>query len=242
MNPSSATSQEGNDPSGAAERLGKLIDYIVDECPDATVLVAMIINSCLPDLGDRIKSYQALIPGVVETRRYAGKHVIAADFTTFQTSWLGDCLHPSREGHKVFGDYWYDFISQIPKKWITKPQGEGPNRGNGLEANGGIDKNIPPPDLGQSPVQVASPEHIQAVYRMAPEKPNTSCTGRPEFHELGQIGRWVGKNGDWMFHQNWKEAGNLAQGLGLDPRYVRYARITAVGGLSELNVEADACK
>ncbi len=77
---------------------------------------------------------------------------------------------------------------------------------------------------------------------MAPEKPNTSCTGRPEFHELGQIGRWVGKNGDWMFHQNWKEAGNLAQGLGLDPRYVRYARITAVGGLSELNVEADACK
>ncbi|OAR01499.1 hypothetical protein LLEC1_05006 [Akanthomyces lecanii] len=128
MDPSSATSQEGNDPSGAADRLGKLIDYIVDECPDATILVAMIINSCVPDQGDRIKSYQALIPGIVKTRRYAGKHVIAADFTTFQTSWLSDCLHPSRDGYKIFGDYWYDFISQIPKSWITKPQGDGPNR------------------------------------------------------------------------------------------------------------------
>ncbi|KAK2608511.1 hypothetical protein QQS21_002973 [Conoideocrella luteorostrata] len=121
MNPNSAISTEGNDPQGAANRLGDLIDQMIKECPDAVILAAMIINTCNLKQSDRTKHYQQLIPAVAAKRKDAGHHVVAVDFTTFQTSWLQDCIHPTNDGYKTFGDYWYDFITQIPKDWIKKP-------------------------------------------------------------------------------------------------------------------------
>lgn len=128
MNPNLDIAKEGNDPKGAAERLGKLIDQIVNACPDATVLVAMIIG-CHDELQRiNIAQFQALIPGVVQSRQDAGKHVLAVDFTTFPMDALRDGIHPSNEGYRLFGDYWYDFIAQIPSDWILSPIGGDPDR------------------------------------------------------------------------------------------------------------------
>lgn len=114
MNPSEDIATEGNDPKKASERLGKLIDKMTDECPDATILVAMIINTCNDDQSPRTKEFQKLIPGLVKSRKDDGKHVLAVDFTSFSTSDLRDCIHPTKDGYKIMGDYWYSFHHPDP--------------------------------------------------------------------------------------------------------------------------------
>ncbi|KAK6708383.1 hypothetical protein SNK04_009348 [Fusarium graminearum] len=130
MNPNHGISKEGNDPKDAADRLGKLIDKMFKACPDATILVAMIINTCDEKQSPATKEFQKFVPGVVRARHDDGKHVLAVDFTTFKTSDLQDCIHPTNDGYKLIGDYWYSFIHQIPNSWIKKPVGPDPNGGD----------------------------------------------------------------------------------------------------------------
>ncbi|KAK6722578.1 hypothetical protein SNK04_001440 [Fusarium graminearum] len=127
MDQRSSISKEGSEPKGAANRLGHLIDQIISYCPDAVVLVAIPLSSC-----DRFKpkmpEYRAMIPEVVRQRREDGKHVVAVDFSTFDLKDLRDCLHPTNEGYKIMGDYWYDFLTQVPEGWIKEPVGDDPVR------------------------------------------------------------------------------------------------------------------
>ncbi|RKL07725.1 hypothetical protein BFJ68_g9763 [Fusarium oxysporum] len=120
-------SKEGNDPKDAATRLGDLIDKIVRYCPDAVILVAIPLASCDTEK-PKMPIYRALIPGLVRQRRKDGDHVIAVDFSTFDLGELRDCLHPTNEGYSIMGDYWYDFIKQVPKGWIKEPVGDDPKR------------------------------------------------------------------------------------------------------------------
>lgn len=222
MNPSLNIAKEGNDPAGAADRLGKLLDKIIKACPDATILVGMIINTCDPNQSPRTKEYQALIPGVVKKRKDAGHHILAADFTSYETDHLQDCIHPTNDGYKLFGSYWYDFITQIPKDWIKKPVGDDP-KDDGDGANGGLDGNIPPPDWGNDPVTPTTPEKVGDAYINARPVETYTCNAKPQWHATGQIALGnVGRNGDWKFKKHWVEAGKVADGLGRDPRYVRY--------------------
>lgn len=127
MNSSNAIATEGNDPAAAAERLGLLIDRITDACPDAVVLVAMIIGTWDSAQASRTRHFDSLIPGLVRQRRDAGRKILAVDFTSFSTKLLRDGVHPTNEGYHVFGDYWYDFVTQIPVEWIQPPVGNDPN-------------------------------------------------------------------------------------------------------------------
>ncbi|UZP45216.1 hypothetical protein NXS19_013028 [Fusarium pseudograminearum] len=222
MNPNHGISKEGNDPKGAADRLGKLIDKMVKTCPDATILVAMIINTCDEKQSPATKEFQKLVPGVVRLRHDDGKHVLAVDFTTFKTSDLQDCIHPTNDGYRLMGDYWYSFIHQIPNSWIKKPVGPDPSGGDGN--NGGIDKNIPAPDWGKSPIQVTSKKTVAdaAKYATGGKDKYVTCDGNPWYKGTGKIAQGgVGKNGDWKYHKDWKAEGQVAEGLGLDSQYVR---------------------
>ncbi|KAF5619593.1 lipolytic G-D-S-L family [Fusarium tjaetaba] len=222
MNPNHGISKEGNDPKGAADRLGKLIDKMVKACPDATILVAMIINTCDEKQSPATKEFQKLVPGVVKSRHDDGKHVLAVDFTTFKTSDLQDCIHPTNDGYKLMGDYWYSFIHQIPSSWIKKPVGPDPNGGDGT--NGGIDKNIPAPDWGKSPIQVTSKKTVAdaAEYATGGKDKCVICNGNPWYKGTGKIAQGgVGSNGDWKYHKDWRAEGQVAEGLGLENQYVR---------------------
>jgi hypothetical protein len=79
-NPDSST--EGNDPYGAVFRLARLVDQMIQECPDAVILVAMPISTTDQDQQSRTAQYQSLIPKLVQDRRVAGYKVLAADFTS----------------------------------------------------------------------------------------------------------------------------------------------------------------
>lgn len=201
-----------------------LIDQMVTACPNATILVAMIINTCDPTQEPQTQQFQTLIPGVVAERASAGKHVLAVDFTTFPTTLLhqDDCIHPTNAGYQVFGDYWYDFVTQIPSAWINTPGGPDPNRTDGIGANGGLDMDIPPPVWGISPVQVTSFEVISSAFLNVEATKNNNCTGNPHWYATGEIAiGGVGHNGAWQYEKNWISAGEVATGLLLDPTYVR---------------------
>ena len=132
---STGTDAQGNDPTQAAQRLGNLIDQVISTCPDASVLVAQIINTIqtAPESSagqdDRIKMYNSLIPGIVASRQEAGSHILTVDFGDWPTSGLNSGgVHPSTEGYSLMGDWWYDYIHQIPTGWINAPVGSDPQR------------------------------------------------------------------------------------------------------------------
>lgn len=217
MNPSSGVSTEGHDPAEAAVRLGTLIDKMFDKCPDATILVAMIISTTRPTQIPQTVQYQALIPGLVQTRYAAGKHIIAVDFTTFDL--LQDGIHPTKPGYRVMGDWWYDFMTQIPKSWISEPVGDDPVRDIG--SNGGPDENIPPLDTGTSPIEVTSAAHIVNAAKWALGDKLKFCSKNPDWYSTGKLASGRGVNGDWKFSSKWLSEGQVMPATGLDPQFVR---------------------
>ncbi|KXH27945.1 GDSL-like Lipase/Acylhydrolase [Colletotrichum nymphaeae SA-01] len=132
MNPNPDVAREGSEPHATADRLGHLIDQVVQTCPDATVFVAKIIGCYDPVQMSNIAQFNAVIHGVVQARQSAGKHVLTVDFSTFPMNALRDGIHPTNQGYRLFGDYWYDFITQIPSDWIKEPVGDDPRRSGEL--------------------------------------------------------------------------------------------------------------
>ncbi len=138
MNPDRSVSRQGHDPVQAAARLGQLVDQIVAACPDAVVLVAVIPGTCDEDQAAQTEAFQALIPGVAAQRREKGHRVLAVDFGALGMDLLRrDCIHPTDEGYRVMGDYWYDFIQQVPEGWIQEPVGADPVRSGGSRGGRG---------------------------------------------------------------------------------------------------------
>jgi lysophospholipase L1-like esterase len=96
--------------SGAPNRLGALIDQIVADLPDALLVVAKIIP--FPGASSQVNTFNNAVPGVVEQRASAGKHVILVDqFTGFPTNELGDGVHPNQAGYTRMAGVWYAAIS-----------------------------------------------------------------------------------------------------------------------------------
>jgi len=94
--------------SGAPERLGTLIDHIVADAPDALVVVAKIIP--LPAQAAGVTTFNNAIPGVVQQRTSAGKHVIVVDQFSALTSSDMDTVHPYESGYEKMAVVWYNAI------------------------------------------------------------------------------------------------------------------------------------
>lgn len=111
------------DPSGAPQRLGRLIDKILNRCPDGVVLVAKIVLSKSPLIQNRINTFNAEIARVVSQRVEEGKHVLLVDmFDSLTTSDLADDIHPNSRGYKKMADKWRLGIEQAKEKgWIKEP-------------------------------------------------------------------------------------------------------------------------
>jgi len=105
------------DVAGAPARLGALMDRITAAAPDALLLVATILPTTNAVTNERIRLYDAAIPGLVESRRVAGKHVASVDmyaaFTSnpnYASEYMVDALHPNVAGYAVLGQTWYAAI------------------------------------------------------------------------------------------------------------------------------------
>ncbi|KAJ8127625.1 hypothetical protein O1611_g6011 [Lasiodiplodia mahajangana] len=111
------------DVDTAPERLGNLIDLILDHSSDAVVLVCQIIPSKRPDTQIRIKNYNDAIPDIVDKFVEDGKKVYLVDMNSALTQDdLADDLHPNDQGYAKMADTYYDAINAVDEKgWITEP-------------------------------------------------------------------------------------------------------------------------
>ena len=102
-------------------QLGSLLDQITTDAPDALVVVAQItpVNpTAFPTNG--VDQYNALIPGIVQERVDAGKHLIVVDMNTaFKTAnanvgaLVGDNIHPNAGAYGIMAETWYAGIEGV---------------------------------------------------------------------------------------------------------------------------------
>jgi lysophospholipase L1-like esterase len=98
------------------DRLGTLVDKIISTAPNALVVVAKItplLNNAT--WNSTVNTYNNAIPGLIQTRAAAGKHVILADMNTGFTAPMlsSDGIHPTQSGYNFMGDQWYSVISSV---------------------------------------------------------------------------------------------------------------------------------
>jgi lysophospholipase L1-like esterase len=108
------------DRANAPTRLGALIDRIINDSPTALLVVAEIIPTTTDATNTAVRAYNAAIPGLVQQRAAAGKHIVLLDmYTTFtsntnyKTALMNDNLHPNATGYAAMGDAWYATIRPV---------------------------------------------------------------------------------------------------------------------------------
>ena len=108
------------DVTNAPSRLGKLIDEIITDAPAALVVVSTIIPIGAPNGDQRTQTYNAALPGLVNARASAGKHVVLVDSyaafakdPNYQTTLKADGLHPNTAGYVVLGQAFYGAIGAL---------------------------------------------------------------------------------------------------------------------------------
>jgi GDSL-like Lipase/Acylhydrolase family len=97
------------------DRLGALLDKLISGAPNALSVVAKITPLNNAGSNATIKTYNDAIPGLVQARAAAGKHVILGDMNTgFTPAMLSnDGVHPNKSGYDFMGDTWYKLISSF---------------------------------------------------------------------------------------------------------------------------------
>ena len=110
------------DLANAPTRLGALIDRITTDAPNALLVIARIVPTKTAGTNTRVQTYNNAIPGLVQTRVAAGKHIVVVDMygaftanTNYQTALMNDDLHPNDAGYMVMAQTWYAAIgSYLP--------------------------------------------------------------------------------------------------------------------------------
>jgi hypothetical protein len=95
--------------------LRELLDKVISNAPNASILVAQIIPLGY-GTNDVIKAYNQAIPGVVQERAAAGKHIALVDmYTGFNAATMlgADKIHPNTAGYKFMADRWYAAIGPL---------------------------------------------------------------------------------------------------------------------------------
>ncbi|GAA4469164.1 cellulose binding domain-containing protein [Phytohabitans houttuyneae] len=99
--------------SGAPARLSTLLDRITNTSPGIIVFVATIVP--LPSADAAVRTYNAAIPGIVQSKVAAGKRVYLVDmFRALTASDLADGIHPNAGGYEKMAAVWYDALRSVP--------------------------------------------------------------------------------------------------------------------------------
>ena len=106
------------DLTNASTRLGALLDRIIKDAPNALVVVAKIVPTTNDTTNPRVRTYNDAIPGLVQTRATAGKHIAMVDMyaafaanSSYKTAIMSDELHPNDAGYVVMAQTWYAAIT-----------------------------------------------------------------------------------------------------------------------------------
>lgn len=96
-----------------------LLDKLFTNAPNALVVLAQIIPLGYDPTNAVVRAYNQALPGIVQARAVAGKHVMLVDMNTdfsVSTMYGADKIHPNTAGYKVIADRWYAAISALLPK------------------------------------------------------------------------------------------------------------------------------
>ncbi|GHJ43739.1 lipase [Catellatospora sp. TT07R-123] len=100
--------------SGAPGRLSTLIDRVTAAAPSAEVFVATIIPLSNSGQESAARTYNAAIPGIVQNKANAGKHVHLVDMhSALTTADLIDGIHPTATGYDKMAATWYAALRSV---------------------------------------------------------------------------------------------------------------------------------
>jgi lysophospholipase L1-like esterase len=115
---------QNNDVSNAPNRLSALIDHITAKVPSAEVFVAQLIPLASSD--SAVRTFNAAIPGIVQSKVAAGKHVHMVDMhSALTTADLVDGVHPTATGYDKMATVWYNALLSVPGSIGTPGQPSG---------------------------------------------------------------------------------------------------------------------
>jgi lysophospholipase L1-like esterase len=106
---------QNNNVSGAPGRLSALIDRITAGAPSADVFVATIIPISNAGQGAAARTFNAAIPGIVQSKVNAGKRVHLVDMqSALTTADLIDGVHPTAGGYDKMAATWFAALRAVP--------------------------------------------------------------------------------------------------------------------------------
>ncbi len=113
-----------NKVDGAVDRLGKLVDQILRDAPETTVLVAGV-QPLQEDEAAKAgaATFNAQLPAMVEDRQNAGKHVVLVDLGALTAADIGpDMIHMTDAGYKKTAEAFHIALGQAERAgWVNHP-------------------------------------------------------------------------------------------------------------------------
>jgi lysophospholipase L1-like esterase len=101
--------------AGAPARLSTLVDHITATVPDAEVFVSTIIPLANAGQEANVRSYNATIPAMVQSKANAGRHVHLVDLHAALTAAdLLDGVHPNAGGYDKMAAGWFAALRSVP--------------------------------------------------------------------------------------------------------------------------------
>ncbi|MBF9129520.1 cellulose binding domain-containing protein [Plantactinospora sp. S1510] len=106
---------QNRDLPNAPNRLAALIDRIITTAPDTKVFVATIVPAGSANTNAQVRSFNAAIPQIVQTRANAGRPVYLVDmYNALTTADLADGVHPNATGYSKMATTWYNALRAVP--------------------------------------------------------------------------------------------------------------------------------
>ena len=114
-----------NNAATAPARLSTLLDRITNTSPGIIVFVATIIP--FPAADSAVRTYNAAIPGIVQSKVAAGKRVHLVDMNRALTSAdLADGVHPNAGGYEKMSTVWFNALRSVPDSLTNGTPSPGP--------------------------------------------------------------------------------------------------------------------
>jgi hypothetical protein len=101
------------DTANMATRLEVLLDKIVQNAPNALIVLAQITPLSNNAANLNATAYNAKIPGIVQARAAKGQHFIGVDMSKLPISQLSDGTHPNDQGYASMANIWYAAIKDL---------------------------------------------------------------------------------------------------------------------------------
>lgn len=100
---------------GAPGRLSTLIDHLTSTVPNADVFVATIIPLSNAGWENAARTFNAQIPGIVQSKVNQGKHVRLVNMhNALTTADLIDGIHPNAGGYNKMAATWFSALRSVP--------------------------------------------------------------------------------------------------------------------------------